>query len=91
MELDQIEGLCLVRHELGPVADDLWPVTASAGGEDIGEVFCGRQVRSGILVHKADAGCGRSRQGDVDVGAPVGRADAVAEGVPGRVVGLAGD
>ena len=91
MPFDQLASPPVVRHELGPVADDRRPVAPLAGYEDIGEVLGGRQVRSGVLVQQPDAGGGGGLQGGVDVPSPVGRADAFPEGVSGGVVGLAGD
>src|SRR5665647_1599402 len=89
MPFGELASLCLIRDKLGPVADDLGPVTAITGSKDIGKVLRGREVRPGILVHQPDADGRRSFHGGVDVGTPVGRADAVAERVAGSVVGLA--
>src|SRR5665647_963990 len=91
MALDQLASLHLVRDKLGPVADDLRTVTPMAGSKDIGKVLRRGEVRPGVLVNQPDAGGGRSFHGGVDVGTPVGRADAIAEGVSRSVVGLARD
>ena len=89
MALDQRASLCLVRHELGPVADDLRAVASLPGREDIDKVCFRAELGPAVLVHQADAGSGRSLQGGVDVGTTVRRTDAFAKRLPCGVVGLA--